>query len=187
MKRLLPLLLSLLLLAGCSSAPAADDPNTMTLEEYQDLLRTEPLATTLHPEVYAACSEKQVVGLETQEDGILFRVTETMTDGQTLYVAFELTFPEHVDIANNKEILGYGLFSCTLNAGITSPGVPVEGPQFHSGPGSYNQYLGETIVGYIPFQEVGTSLDGQDVTLVVYDLYGHDDTTLRVSWQMESP
>ncbi|MBQ2925589.1 MAG: hypothetical protein IJE03_02020 [Ruminiclostridium sp.] len=135
MKRILPLLLSLLLLAGCSSAPAADDPNTMTLEEYQDLLRTEPLATTLHPEVYAACSGRQVVGLETQEDGILFRVTEAMTDGQTLYVAFELTFPEHVDIANNKEILGYGLFSCTLNGaspprafrwkGLSSTAVPV--------------------------------------------------------------
>ena len=42
MKRILPLLLCLFLLAGCSSAPVADDPNTMTLEEYQELLRTEP-------------------------------------------------------------------------------------------------------------------------------------------------
>ena len=29
MKRILPLLLCLFLLAGCSSAPVADDPNTM--------------------------------------------------------------------------------------------------------------------------------------------------------------
>lgn len=187
MKRLLPLLLCLFLLGGCNSTPAADDPNTMTLEEYQELLQTEPLATTMHPDVYNKCGEKQVVGLETLEEGILFRVTETITDGRDLYVAFELTFPEHVDIANNKEFLGYGLFNCTLNGGITSPGTPVEGPQFHSGPGSYNQYLGETIVGYITFQEVGTSLDGQDVTLVLYDIYGHDDTTLRVSWKMPSP
>ena len=187
MKKLLPLLLCLLFLAGCSSAPAADDPNTMTLEEYQELLRTEPLNTLMHYEEGSLEGKTQKVDLETQEDGVLFRVTETLQAGQLFHVAFELTFPEPVDISNNMEIMGHGLFSCTLNEGITSPGTPVEGPQFHSSPGPYNQYLGETIAGYITFDGVGNSLDGQDVTLVLYDIYGHDETTLRVSWKMPSP
>lgn len=185
MKRVLPLLLCLFLLGGCTfSSDNGGGLQAGTLEEYQELLRTEPLATTVHPDTYALCGEKQVVGLETQEDGILFRVTETMTDGQSLYVAFELTFPEPVNVSS-KDVLAYGLFNSTLNVGITTPGTPVTGPQFHSGPSSCNQYLGDTIVGYITFKEVGTSLDGQDVTLVIHDLYGHDDTPLRVSWKME--
>ena len=183
MKRILPLLLCLLLLGGCTfSSDNGGDVQEIPLEEYQELLRTEPLATIMHPDVYSGCEEKQVVGLETQEDGILFRVTETMTDGQALYVAFELTFPEPVDISSEEV---YGLFNCTLNASITTSDTPVSGPQFHSGPSSYNQLLGDTIVGYITFEEVGRALDGQDVTLVLYDLYGHEDTTLRVSWKMD--
>ena len=186
MKRLLPLLLCMFLLGGCTSeSDNSGGLQEMPLEEYQELLRTKPLATLAH-DPWVLCGEKtHSVGLETQEDGILFRVTETMTDGHSLYVAYELTFPEPVD-GTNKELLGRGgPFNSTLNAGITSPGVPVTGPQFHSGCGHWNQFLGETIVGYITFEEVGSSLDGQDVTLVLYDLYGHDDTTLRVSWTME--
>ncbi|MBP3319280.1 MAG: hypothetical protein J6K94_04655 [Ruminiclostridium sp.] len=185
MKRVLPLLLCLFLLGGCTfSSDNGGGLQAMPLEEYQELLRTEPLATLAH-DTWVLCGEKtQVVGLETQEDGILFRVTETMTDGQSLYVAFELTFPEPVNVSS-KDVLAYGLFNSTLNVGITTPGTPVTGPQFHSGPSSCNQYLGDTIVGYITFKEVGTSLDGQDVTLVIHDLYGHDDTPLRVSWKME--
>ncbi len=185
MKRLLLLLLALFLLGGCTSeSDNGGGLQEMPLEEYQDLLRTKPLATLAH-DPWVLCGEKtHAVGLETQEDGILFRVTETMTDGQSLYVAYELTFPETVDVSA-PDVLANGLFNSTLNGGITTPDTPVSSPQFHSGTGAYNQLPGGTIVGYITYQEVGTSLDGQDVTLVLYDLYGQDDTTLRVSWKME--
>ncbi|MBR5534195.1 MAG: hypothetical protein IKU62_05055 [Ruminiclostridium sp.] len=185
MKRIFPLLLCLLLLGGCTfGSDNGGGLQEMPLETYQELLRTAPLATLAH-DPWVLCGEStHVVGLESQEDGFLFRVTETMTDGRTLYAAYELTFPEPLDISD-LDVLANGLFNSTLNAGITTPGTPVTGPQFHSGNVHYNQLPGETIVGYITFEEVGTTLDGQDVTLVLYDIYGHNDTTLRVSWTME--
>lgn len=197
-KRLLSLFLCLTLssaLCACGSSQP-DDPETTepgpeppTPEAIQaDHFSVYLDLSNLSDDILA--NAVQDIDQSSEDQGVTLSVSQTLGDGRTLYVAFEMTYPEGTELSDPNIILStdpttYGALDVTLAQGaVTDPENITPAPLY-----TRNLQTAQTdsnvISGILTVQTAEGSLTGQEISLVVHDLTVYE-TVHTISWTVEN-
>lgn len=111
---------------------------------------------------------RQVIDQESTQDGVTVRVKETLGDGQTLYIAFDLIYPEGTDLSDEAlaqavDPTTYSYMELTLSEGAD----PTQAIPYVSKGQQALQSEDNTLSCLMNFQAKDGSLSGQDISLVI--------------------
>lgn len=177
-RKALPLFLTLILTGGLTACgqgdpktEAAPAPEPATLEQVQE----DPFAAYF--DLSGLTQEtldkaRQVIGQESANEGVTVEVKQTIGDGQTLYIAFDLIYPQGTDLSDQAlaeatDPSTYTIMDLTLAKGaVTDPAQAQEIPYASRGCQAL-QSGDNTLSCIMDFQAKEGSLTGQEVSLII--------------------
>lgn len=177
-RKALPLFLTLILTGGLTACGQADPkteaapaPEPATLEQVQE----DPFAAYF--DLSGLTQEtldkaRQVIGQESANEGVTVEVKQTIGDGQTLYIAFDLIYPQGTDLSDQAlaeatDPSTYTIMDLTLAKGaVTDPAQAQEIPYASRGCQAL-QSGDNTLSCIMDFQAKEGSLTGQEVSLII--------------------
>lgn len=195
-RKALPLFLALILAGGLTAcgqtepkAEAAPAPEPATLEQVQE----DPFSAYF--DLRGLTQEtldkaRQVIGQESANEGVTVEVKQTIGDGQTLYIAFDLIYPQGTDLSDQAlaeavDPTTYTFMDLTLAEGaVTDPAQAQEIPYASRGCQAL-QSVDNTLSCIMDFRAKDGSLIGQEVSLIISN-EALGDSSHVITWTVEN-